>query len=114
MARAIRATAASEGVSIRDFVLGVLGRDIKRGGWTAGRAVGEAVNNGETDGIQKVNGDGGPLKLVAAMFAARAFAKEAEARLLVLGLGIEPDTLGRDAEHALETLEARLRELRGQ
>jgi hypothetical protein len=35
----VKATAASEGVTLREFVVGVLERDMKRGGWTAGKAV---------------------------------------------------------------------------
>jgi hypothetical protein len=33
--RRVKATAASEGLTLREFVLGMLERDMKRGGWTA-------------------------------------------------------------------------------
>ena len=39
LARAIKATAASEGITMKDFVVGILKRDIQRGGWTAPAAV---------------------------------------------------------------------------
>jgi hypothetical protein len=35
LARTIKATAASEGITMKDFVVGILKRDIQRGGWTA-------------------------------------------------------------------------------
>lgn len=38
LARMVKATAASEGLTLREFVLGVLERDMRRGGWTAGKA----------------------------------------------------------------------------
>lgn len=56
LARAVKATAASEGITQRDFILGILERDIKRGGWTSGGSgingrgvAGEAGNNSEVD-----------------------------------------------------------------
>ena len=60
LARAVKATAASEGQTQREFILGILERDIRRGGWTAAGigsgingdtrgSTGEAGNNSEVD-----------------------------------------------------------------
>jgi ABC-type phosphate/phosphonate transport system substrate-binding protein len=52
------------------------------------------------------------VRLAAAMYAAQAFAKEAQARLEYLGIGIVPETLGQNLRAATESLESRLKEMR--
>lgn len=54
LARAVKATAASEGITLRDFILGILERDIRRGGWTA---AGGVIN--DEKGISARNKEGG-------------------------------------------------------
>ena len=54
LARLVKATAASGGMSLQEFVLGILGRDVKRGRWTGGREKkGQAVKTGLPVASQK-------------------------------------------------------------
>ena len=52
-----------------------------------------------------------PLKLMAAMYAAKSFVKDAEMRLSDTSIGLRVETLSHNLELSLGSLESRLKEL---
>ena len=45
LARMVKATAASEGKTLTQFVIDIVERDVRRGGWTAPKAVPDASDS---------------------------------------------------------------------